>query len=205
MSKRQNSKYKIDRRQGINLWGRPKSPFNKRQYSPGEHGPTRPRKVSDYGKQLFAKQRLRVYYGNISEKRFKKYYETAFNQKGDTSENLIGLLECRLDAVLYRAKFASTVYAARQLINHGHVQVNGEKVDIPSYNLKPSDEISLKSKAQKIPMVMEAIALPERDVPEYIEVDFKNFNAKFLKIPEFSEVPYPTEQEPNLVVEYYSR
>jgi small subunit ribosomal protein S4 len=203
--KRLNAKYKIDRRQNINLWGRPKSPHNKRQTPPGQHGPTLRRKISDYGNQLFAKQRLKTYYGNISEKKFASYYRDALKKKGDTSQNLIGILESRLDAVIYKAKFTPTPFSARQLINHGHVMVNGKKVTIPSYMLRVGDEVSLKDKAKQIPFVIEAVNSPERDVPEYIEVDFKNYKAKYLKVPALEDVPYPVDMEPNLVVEFYSR
>ncbi len=203
MSKRIQSKYKINRRLGENLWGRPKSPVNRREYGPGQHGQRR-KKPSDFGVQLMAKQKLRGYYGNITEKQFKRTYEEASRKKGDTSENLIGLLESRLDAIVYRMKFVPTVFAARQFVNHGHVKVNGNRVNIPSYRCKPGDEVEVKDKSKTMGIVLEAASLPERDVPEYINVTQDQFKGTFVRIPKFSDVPYPVMMEPNLVVEYYS-
>ncbi len=205
MSKRLNAKYKIDRRLGVNLWGRPKSPFNTRAYGPGQHGQARKKKPTDFGIQLMAKQKLKGYYGNISEKQFRRYYDEASRQRGDTSQNLIGLLERRLDAVVYRAKFVPTVFAARQFVSHGHVTVNGRKVTIPSYQIKMSDVVEIRQKAREIPMVIEALTLPERDVPEYIDMDPKRLTASMTRIPTLDDVPYPVQMEPNLVIEYYSR
>lgn len=202
--KRLSSKHKIDRRLGVNLWGRPKSPLNMRDYAPGQHGQRR-KKPTDFGVQLMAKQKLKGYYGNIGEKQFKKYYNEAVRRKGDTGQNLVGILECRLDAVLYRAKLVPTVFSARQTINHGHVLLNGKRCNIASVLLKPGDEITLKDKAKTIPAVLDAIASVERDVPEYVEVDHNKFSAKFVRVPSLDEVPYPVQMEPNLVVEYYSR
>ena len=204
MSKRINAKYKIDRRLGVNLWGRAKSPFNKRQTAPGQHGQRR-KKPTEYGIQLFAKQKLKGYYGNIGEKMFRKYYQEAVRRKGDTSQNLIGLLESRLDAVVYRAKFVPTVFAARQFVNHGHVQVNGKRVNIGSYLLKVGDVVTVKEKSRQIAMVIEAMGSGERDHPEYVTVDDKAFSATFIRMPTLEEVPYPVQMEPNLVVEFYSR
>ena len=204
MSKRVRAKYKIDRRLGVNLWGRPRSPWNKREYGPGEHGQRR-RKPSDFGTQLQAKQKLKGYYGNIGEKKFHRYYEDAERVKGDTSENLIGLLERRLDAVVYRAKFVPTVFAARQFVNHGHVRVNGKKVNIPSYQMKEGDVVEVRDKSKAMALVLEAMASPERDVPEYISVDERKMAATFVRVPKLEDVPYPVQMEPNLVIEYYSR
>jgi small subunit ribosomal protein S4 len=204
MTKRLTSKYKIDRRLGVNLWGRPKSPVNRREYGPGEHGRRR-RKPSDYSLQLRAKQKLKGYYGNIGERQFRRVYTEAARRRGDTIENLIGLLERRLDAVVYRMKFVPTVFAARQFVNHGHVRVNGKRVNIPSYLVKEGDEIEVKEKSRQMPLVLEAIESGERDVPPYIEVDAKGMKGKFLKVPAVSEVPYPAQMEPHLVIEYYSR
>ena len=203
MSKRIKSKYKINRRLGENLWGRPKSPVNRREYGPGQHGQRR-KKPSDFGVQLMAKQKLRGYYGNITERQFKRTYQEASRRKGDTSENLIGLLESRLDAIVYRMKFVPTVFAARQFVNHGHVKVNGKRVNIPSYRCKPGDEVEVKDKSKTMGLVLEAASLPERDVPEYINVTQDQFKGTFVRIPKFSDVPYPVMMEPNLVVEYYS-
>jgi small subunit ribosomal protein S4 len=205
MSKRASSKHKIDRRLGENLWGRPKSPVNKREYGPGQHGQRRKGKVSDYGTQLRAKQKLKGYYGNISEKQFRKIYADATRRKGDSSENLIGLLESRLDAIVYRAKFVPTVFAARQFISHGHVKVNGRRVNIPSFQAKVGDLIEVKEASRQLAMVLEASQLAERDVPEYIEVDHHKMTAKFQRVPALADVPYPVHMEPNLVVEFYSR
>jgi len=205
MSKRISTKYKIDRRLGENIWGRPKSPVNRREYGPGEHGQRRKGKPSDFGVQLRAKQKLKGYYGNISEKQFRRIYGEAVRQKGDTSENLIGLLESRLDAIVYRAKFVATVFAARQFINHGHVKVNGGKVDIPSYRCKPGDVIEVRDRSKQLAFVLEANQLAERDVPEYVDADHSKMVATYVRKPAFSDVPYPVQMEPNLVVEFYSR
>src|SRR3989339_1365963 len=202
MSKRIRSKYKINRRLGCNLWGRPKSPFNTREYAPGQHGKTRRTKPTDFGTQLMAKQKLKGYYGNISEKQFRKYYAEASRRKGDTSENLIGLLECRLDAVVYRMKFVPTVFASRQFVNHGHVRVNGKRVNISSYIASPGGVIEIREKSKQLAVVMEAAQLAERDVPEYLEVDHKAMKGTYVRTPTLMEVPYPVQMEPNLVVEF---
>jgi small subunit ribosomal protein S4 len=204
MSKRQRSKYKINRRLGCNLWGRPKSPFNRREYPPGQHGQRR-RKVTDFGQQLRAKQRLKGYYGNITEKQFRRLYDEAVRRKGDTSENLVALLEQRLDAVVYRMKFVPTVFSARQFVNHGHVRVNGRRVTIPSFRVTENDVIELREKSREIPLVLEAVDSPERDIPDYLSVDHRKMSGTFVRIPSFAEVPYPVMMEPNLVIEYYSR
>ncbi len=205
MSKRVRSKHKIDRRLGCNLWGRPKSPWNRREYGPGEHGQRRRGKMSDYGLQLQAKQRLKGYYGNITEKQFRRLYEEAVRRRGDTVEILIGLLEQRLDTVVYRLKFVPTVFAARQFVNHGHVRVNGKRVNIPSYRVREGDVIEVRERSREIPMVIEAPELAERDVPEYLEVDHHKMQGRFVRTPSLSEVPYPAQMSPNLVIEYYSR
>ncbi|WP_029064472.1 30S ribosomal protein S4 [Labrenzia sp. DG1229] len=205
MSKRHSVKYKLDRRMGENIWGRPKSPANRREYGPGQHGQRRKGKLSDFGVQLRAKQKLKGYYGNISEKQFRKVYSEASRLKGDTSENLIGLLERRLDAVIYRAKFVPTVFAARQFINHGHIKVNGKRVNIPSYQLRPGDVIEVREKSKQLGLVLEAIQSAERDVPDYVDADHSKMSATYNRIPGFSDVPYPVQMEPNLVVEFYSR
>ncbi|MDP7639508.1 MAG: 30S ribosomal protein S4 [Candidatus Hydrogenedentes bacterium] len=204
MTKRLKSKYKINRRLGVNLWGRPKSPVNVRDYRPGEHGQRR-RKPSDYGLQLSAKQKLKGYYGNISERRFQRYYEEAVRRRGDMSENLIGVLERRLDAVVYRMKYVPTVFAARQFVNHGHIKVNGRRVNIPSYQVKDGDVVEIKEKSRELPLVLDAIESPERDVPEYMDVDPKKMRGTFIRQPKLADVPYPVQMEPNLVIEYYSR
>ncbi|HVZ13794.1 MAG TPA: 30S ribosomal protein S4 [Bauldia sp.] len=205
MTKRAESKYKIDRRLGQNIWGRPKSPVNKREYGPGQHGQRRKGKLSDFGTQLRAKQKLKGHYGNISEKQFKNIYYEAIRRTGDTSEHLVGLLESRLDAIVYRAKFVPTIFAARQFINHGHVLVNGKRVNIASYRAKPNDVISVKEASREMALVLEATQLPERDVPEYIAADHGKMSATFLRVPGLSDVPYPVQMEPHLVVEFYSR
>ena len=204
MSKRNSSKYKLDRRMGENIWGRPKSPVNKREYGPGQHGQRRKGKLSDYGIQLRAKQKLKGSYGDVTEKQFKRSYTRAAAMKGDTSQNLIGLLERRLDAVVYRAKFAPTVFAARQLVSHGHIRVNGVKCNIASRLVKPGDEITLGTKAQQMALVLEAQSLSERDIPDYIAAD-GNAKVTFVRVPTLDEVPYAVKMEPNLVVEFYSR
>lgn len=204
MSKRISAKYKIDRRLGVNLWGRPKSPYNNREYAPGQHGQRR-RKASDFGTQLMAKQKLKGYYGNIGEKKFRKYYEEASRRKGDTGENLIGLLEHRLDAVVYRAKFVPTVFAARQFINHGHVMVNGKRVNVPSFALQVGDVVSVRDKSKNMNLVLEATSSTERDIPDYIDADHNKLTASINRTPKLEDVPYPAHMEPNLVVEFYSR
>ena len=206
MTKRLASKHKVDRRLKVNLWGRPKSPFNSRNYPPGQHGKsTKKRKTSDYGTQLEAKQKLKFYYGNMNERQFRNVYRKAFKKKGNTTENFIGLLERRLDTVIYRAKFAPTVFSARQLINHGHIKVNGKKVNIPSCLVSEKDTIELRGKSKELIVVAGALVSKEREIPDYIQLDAKNIIAKLIRVPKFSEVPYPTIMEPNLVVEYYSR
>ena len=204
MSKRIRAKHKIDRRLRVNLWGRPKSPFNTREYGPGLHGQRR-RKQSNYGTQLQAKQKLKGYYGSVGEKQFRRYYADAVRQKGDTSENLIGILESRLDAVIYRMKFVPTVFAARQFVNHGHIRVNGKRVNIPSYRVKEGDVVEVKDKSRDLDLVLEAAGSPERDVPDYIDVDHAKMRGTFVRVPVLGDVPYPVQMEPNLVVEYYSR
>ncbi len=205
MTKRLEAKYKIDRRMGENIWGRPKSPVNRREYGPGQHGQRRKGKLSDYGVQLRATQKLKGYYANISEKQFRAIYAEAIRQKGDSGENLIGLLERRLDAIVYRSKFVATPFAARQFVNHGHVKVNGRRVTIPSMRLKVGDLIEVRDKSKQLAVVLEATQLAERDVPDYIEIDHNKMTAKLSRIPKLSEVPYAGMMEPHLVVEYYSR
>ncbi len=205
MSKRHSAKHKIDRRLGENIWGRPKSPVNRREYGPGQHGQRRKGKLSDFGVQLRAKQKLKGYYGNISEKQFRRVYAEASRQKGDTSERLIGLLESRLDAIVYRAKFVPTPFAARQFVNHGHVKVNGKRVNIGSYRCRPGDVIEVKERSRQMVLVLEAVQSAERDVPDYIDADHHKMTATFVRLPTLADVPYPVQMEPNLVVEFYSR
>ena len=205
MSKRIAAKHKIDRRLGQNIWGRPKSPVNNREYGPGQHGQRRKGKVSDFGVQLRAKQKLKGYYANISERQFKNIYYEAIRRSGDTSEHLVGLLESRLDAIVYRAKFVPTVHAARQFVNHGHVRVNGKRVTIPSYRCKPGDVVSLKDATKQLAVVLEAVQSGERDVPDYIDVDHNKMSATYTRRPGLADVPYPVQMEPHLVVEFYSR
>jgi small subunit ribosomal protein S4 len=204
MTKRIAAKYKIDRRLGLNLWGRAKSPHNRRQTRPGQHG-TRGRKLSDFGVHLMAKQKLKGYYANLSERQFRRFFAEAQRRKGDTSENLIGLLECRLDTVVYRAKFVPTMFAARQFVNHGHIQVNGRRVNISSYLVSANDVISVRESSKQLEVLLAAVESPERDTPEYLEVNHKLMTCKFLHAPKMAEVPYPVQMEPNLVVEFYSQ
>ena len=205
MTKRLNSKHKVDRRLKVNLWGRPKSPFNTRGYPPGQHGQTKSAKPSDFGVQLQAKQKLKCYYGNMNERQFRNVYKKAIMKKGDTAENLIGFLERRLDAVIYRSKLSNTIFSSRQLINHGHVRVNGKKVNISSYQVKEEDTIEIRDKSKQLALIDIALANKERETPEYIQMDEKNKTLKFVRVPKFEEVPYPIVMEPNLVIEYYSR
>ena len=204
MTKRIEAKSKICRRLGVNLWGRRKNPLARRDYAPGEHGQKR-RKLSDYALQLAAKQKLRHYYANMTERQFRRAYETASRQRGDTAENLIGLLERRLDTVVYRVNLAPTPFAARQLVNHGHVLVNGKRVNIPSYQVREGDTIEIAERSRNHPHMLESVQHPERDVPEYITFDSKGLKAQLVGVPKLSDVPYPVQMEPNLVIEYYSR
>jgi small subunit ribosomal protein S4 len=205
MTKRHQAKYKIDRRMGQNIWGRPKSPINKREYGPGQHGQRRKGKLSDYGVQLRAKQKLKGYYANMSERHFHGIYDEARRIKGDTGANMVGLLERRLDTVIYRSKFVPTVFAARQFVSHGHVTVNGKRVTVSSYRVKVGDLVEVKEKSRQLALVLEATQLAERDVPDYLEVDHSKMSAKMSRIPTLTDVPYPVQMEPHLVVEYYSR
>jgi len=205
MTKRLNAKHKVDRRLKVNLWGRPKSPFNTRNYQPGQHGQSRKSKPTDYGIQLIAKQKLKSYYGNINERQFRNIYRKAIKKRGDTTENLVAFLETRLDTVIYRAKFAPTVFSARQLINHGHFKVNKKKVNVSSYLVKEEDLIEVKDKSKSLIIIEGCLNSKERDVPEYIQSDGKNKTAKLIRVPKFADIPYPTQMEPKLVIEYYSR
>ena len=205
MTKRLNAKHKVDRRLKVNLWGRPKSPFNTRNYQPGQHGQSRKSKPTDYGMQLMAKQKLKSYYGNINERQFRNIYRKAIKKRGDTTENLVALLETRLDTVIYRAKFAPTVFSARQLINHGHFKVNKKKVNVSSYLVKEEDLIEVKDKSKSLIIIEGCLNSKERDVPEYIQSDGKNKTAKLVRVPKFADIPYPVQMEPKLVIEYYSR
>jgi small subunit ribosomal protein S4 len=205
VTKRTSAKYKIDRRMGENIWGRPKSPVNRREYGPGQHGQRRKGKMSDFGIQLRAKQKLKGYYGDLTEKQFRRVFAEAERQRGDTSELVIGLLERRLDAIVYRAKFVPTIFAARQFVNHGHVMVNGKRVNIASYRVKEGDVVQVRERARQMALVLEAIGSPERDVPEYLHVDHSKLTAEFVRAPALSDVPYPVMMEPHLVVEYYAK
>ena len=205
MTKRVAQKHKIDRRLSVNLWGRPKSPFNLRKYRPGQHGQKHTGKLSDYGVQLNAKQKLKGYYGNLNERQFRNCYKEAIRQKGDSGENLIAILERRLDTIVYRSKFVPTVFAARQFINHGHVKVNGKRVNIASCLLKEGDVVEVKDKSKEMALVVESMKSQERDIPGYITVDEKKFSSTFIRTPQFAEVPYATQMDPKLVIEYYSR
>lgn len=205
MTKRTSAKYKLDRRMGENIWGRAKSPVNKREYGPGQHGQRRKNKLSDFGTQLRAKQKLKGYYGDLTEKQFRRIFGEAERVKGDTGENLVGLLERRLDAVIYRSKFVPTVFAARQFVNHGHVLVNGQRVNIASYRVKEGDVIAIRDRSKQLAIVLEAAASSERDVPDYLEVDHSKMTATFVRTPGLGDVPYPVVMEPNLVVEFYAK
>ena len=205
MSKRTTAKHKIDRRMGENIWGRPKSPVNRREYGPGQHGQRRKGKLSDFGLQLRAKQKLKGYYGDMTEKQFRRIFAEAERIKGDTGENLVGLLERRLDAVVYRAKFVATIFAARQFVNHGHILVNNRRVNIPSYRVKEGDIIEVRDRSKQMALIVEAVQLAERDVPEYLDADHVKMTAKFIRTPSLGDIPYPVMMEPNLVIEYYAQ
>ena len=205
MTKRTSAKYKLDRRMGENIWGRPKSPVNRREYGPGQHGQRRKGKMSDFGLQLRAKQKLKGYYGDLTEKQFRRIFADAERVRGDTGENLVALLERRLDAVVYRAKFVPTIFAARQFVNHGHVKVNGRRVNIPSYRVREGDVVEVRDRSKQMAAVLEAVGLPERDVPDYIEADHSKMRATFVRAPGLTDVPYAVQMEPNLVIEYYAQ
>jgi small subunit ribosomal protein S4 len=205
VTKRTSAKYKLDRRMGENIWGRAKSPVNRREYGPGQHGQRRKNKLSDFGTQLRAKQKLKGYYGDLTEKQFRRIYAEAERIRGDTGENLVGLLERRLDAIVYRAKFVATIWAARQFVNHGHIQVNGQRVNIASYRVKEGDVISIRERSRQLAIVLEAVALTERDVPDYLEVDHNKMTATFVRTPGLGDIPYAVQMEPNLVVEFYAK
>ena len=205
MTKRTAAKYKIDRRMGENIWGRPKSPVNRREYGPGQHGQRRKGKMSDFGLQLRAKQKLKGHYGDLTEKQFRRIFAEAERVRGDTGELLIGLLESRLDSVVYRAKFVPTIWAARQFVNHGHILVNGKRVNIPSYRVKEGDRVEIRDRSKQLALVLEAVGLAERDVPDYLEVDHSKMTATFVRAPGLSDVPYAVQMEPNLVIEYYAQ
>ena len=204
MTKRIESKYEIDRRLGVNLWGRAKSPVNTRSYAPGPHGQKR-KKISEYGTQLRAKQKLKGYYGEITEKQFRRTYKEAVRRKGDTGENLVQLLERRLDAVIYRMKIAPTIFAARQIVNHGHMTVNGKRVNIPSYRVQDGDVIELREKSRDMALILGALQSSEREIPEYITIEEKGMKATYVRGPKLADIPYPVQMEPNLVIEFYSR
>ncbi len=205
MTKRTSAKYKIDRRMGENIWGRPKSPVNRREYGPGQHGQRRKGKLSDFGLQLRAKQKLKGHYGDLTEKQFRRIFGEAERVKGDTGENLIGLLERRLDTVVYRAKFVATMFAARQFVNHGHVTVNGKRVNIPSYRVKEGDVVEVRDRSKQIAVLIEATQLAERDIPDYIDADHSKMKATFVRTPALGDVPFAVQMEPNLVIEYYAQ
>ena len=204
MSKRIAAKHKIDRRLGVNLWGRAKSPVNERNYAPGQHGSNK-KKPTDYGVQLLAKQKLKGYYGNLNERQFRRIFQRASQMRGDTSQNIIGLLESRLDAIVYRMKFAMTVFAARQLISHGHVMVNGKIVNISSYQVSEGDVIEIRAKSKENAVILEAVQSSERDLPTYVDVDQSALKGTFVHVPKLEDVPYPVSMEPNIVIEFYSR
>lgn len=205
MSKRLQAKHKISRRLGENLWGTGKSPVARRPNPPGQHGARRKNKTSDFGTQLRAKQQLKGYYGNITERQFRRIYAEAERMKGDTGENMIGLLERRIDTVLYRAKFAPTPFAARQFVSHGHVKVNGRKLMVASALVKPGDLIELSDKARTMAVVIAAGESGERNVPDYLEADHAKGAAKFVRTPKLADVPYAVQMNPNLIIEFYSR
>ncbi|MCX8516276.1 MAG: 30S ribosomal protein S4 [Alphaproteobacteria bacterium] len=204
MTKRIAAKHKIDRRLGVNLWGRAKSPFAKSPRGPGQHGTSRS-KMSDFGIQLRAKQKLKGYYANITESQFSRYYEKSARKKGDSGENLINLLEHRLDSIVYRAKLVPTMFAARQFVSHGHLQINGKRITIPSYLGKNGEVIEVRQRSQKLDIIEIAQKLSERDVPDYIAFDPKKMTVQINRDVRLEEVPYPVEMEPHLIIEYYSR
>ncbi len=205
MTKRVNAKKKFSRKLGGSLWGQAKDPYLKRNYKPGQHGASSKGRVSDYGTQLKAKQRMKFYYGNISEKQFFNTFSLAEKSKGDVSENFVGLLESRLDVIVYRANFVPTVFAARQFVSHKHVTVNGKIVNIASYRAKIGDVVQVREKSRTLALVIDAQQKMERDIPSYMMLDKDNLSAKLTEKPTFAEVPYPIEMQPHFITEFYSR
>lgn len=204
MTKRKQSRHRDSRRLGVNLWGG-KSSVEKRNYPPGMHGTKGYGRSTDYGVQMKAKQQLKKYYGDVTEKQFHGIYKKSVRLKGNTESNLIGLLESRLDAIVYRAGFVPTIFAARQFVNHYHVLVDGHPVNIPSYSVKEGSVVTVQENSRTIAMVSESVKLSEGKAPNYIEISDNGYSAKFVKQPELSEVPYPVNMQPRLVIEYYSR
>ncbi|MDD2840283.1 MAG: 30S ribosomal protein S4 [Rickettsiales bacterium] len=203
MTKRINAKKKISRSLGVNLWGRANDTFVKRNYRPGQHG-TAPKRDTNHSIHLRAKQKVRKYY-DIKESQFRTIFDNAKRLKGNTEEIFAGLLESRLASIVYRANFAPTVYAARQLVNHKHILVNGKPINIASYQVKVGDVISLSEGAKKITLINEALEHMERDIPTYLELNANEKTVKFLNKPAFSDIPYPFDAEFNMIVEFYSR
>ena len=194
-------KVKRSRSLGIPLTPKAAKVMERRPNPPGQHGPTvRRTKMSDYKRQLLEKQRLRFQY-NISERQMVNYYLKASRLQGATGDNLIRLLETRLDALVYRAGLARTIYAARQYVNHGHIQVNGQKVDIPSFQLKVGDVLSVKPSSQNLVCFEEA--LQEANPPIYLNLTANQKSARLVNIPLRDDVGVICEVP--LVVEYYSR
>jgi len=203
MTKRHEAKYKIDRRMGQNVWGRPKSPINHREYGPGQHGQRRKGKLSDYGVQLRAKQKLRGYYGNVSERQFRSIYAEARRLKGDTGAHMIGLLERRLDAMIYRAKFVPTVFAARQFVSHGHISVNGRRGPVPSYRLRLNDVVEVREKSRSMIVVRHNIDTIDRSVPPWLEKSGEGLVATVRDLPLREHIAVPVRE--SLIVELYSK
>lgn len=205
MTKISKSKYKLSRRLGVSVWGDTKDPYNKKNYKPGQHGPLSVRKLSVFAKQLNAKQLLKGYYGRIKEGQFRNIFAEAARMKGDTGENLIALLESRLDAVIYRMNIASSIFAARQLVTHKHICVDGKVVNVPSFVVKPGSVIEVKDASKNLTAIEAAVSKMDRAVPDYINFEAGSKKGSFLRIPTFAEVPYPCQIDPQLVVEFYSR
>ncbi|XVN41153.1 MAG: 30S ribosomal protein S4 [Rickettsia endosymbiont of Argas persicus] len=205
MTKIVRSKYKASRRLGVSLWGDSKDAFNTRNYRPGQHGQNTMVKTSDYGLHLKAKQRIKCHYGRITEKQFRNLFGSAQKMKGNTGENFIGLLESRLDTIVYRMNIAQTIFAARQLVSHGHIKVNGHKADIASMRLKEGDVVEIKESSRQMTVIQESVSKQGQTTPDYVSFDVDSLSGKYLRVPTISDVRYPFKAEVHLVVELYSR
>ncbi len=194
-------KVKLSRKLGLNLTPKSHKYTEKKPYPPGQHGKLKRRaKMSDYARQLLEKQKLRYQY-NVSEKQMNNYYQKASRITGNTGEFLLQLLESRLDSLTYRAGLAPSIYAARQLVTHGHVLVNGKRVNVPSYSVRPNSVVSIKESSRKIPMILDSIRSVQP--PPYIDLVKAEFTFRYLYIPPKEEIPVVVELPQ--VVEYYAR
>lgn len=190
------------RRVGQPLCGSPKCPALKRPYPPGQHGKDGRRRVSEYGKQILEKQKLKFIYG-VQERQLRRYLEMARKARGRTGERLLQLLESRLDNIVYRLGFAASLPAARQLVSHGHIEVNGKKVDIPSYIVEVGDVVAVREKSRNLDPVVQSIESRAGNVPDYLSLDAEARRGVLLRVPSKEEIPVPVDD--NLIIEFYAR